>query len=228
MIKLALVGKNISHSRSPEMYKKILGSRIEYELLDYSIGKEIPMASDLLAVYSGINITSPYKKHFLKEVQLIGVANEVQAINCLRLKNGIVEGCNTDYLAIEKILKRHIKKNQNVKVVVLGDGVMANVVIHALSQLKMTYQQFSRKLTKSFHSFDLVDQFGNEKLLVINTCAREYVYQNKITPTSVFWDFNYSFDAHEELLSSKCLYEDGLEMLQLQAEYAVQFWSIKK
>ena len=34
MIKLALLGKNISHSKSPEIYKTILKSNFSYDLID--------------------------------------------------------------------------------------------------------------------------------------------------------------------------------------------------
>ena len=40
--KLALIGKNISHSKSPEIYNKLLNNQVEYHLLDYPSINEIP------------------------------------------------------------------------------------------------------------------------------------------------------------------------------------------
>jgi len=68
MNKFALVGKDISHSRSPEMYRKLISSDVKYDLLDYQSDLDIPTAVELLSKYDGINITSPYKKNFLNQV----------------------------------------------------------------------------------------------------------------------------------------------------------------
>ena len=67
MIKLALVGKDIQHSRSGEIYRRLLKTDIQYDLLDYENSALIPPAADLFKVYDGISITSPYKKHFLNQ-----------------------------------------------------------------------------------------------------------------------------------------------------------------
>ena len=42
MFKLALLGRNISHSQSPSIYRKLLGEKLDYKLFDYKNEDEIP------------------------------------------------------------------------------------------------------------------------------------------------------------------------------------------
>ena len=53
--KLALIGKNIAHSKSPEVYKTLLDNNVEYTLLDFISENEIPKLSELLKTFDGIH-----------------------------------------------------------------------------------------------------------------------------------------------------------------------------
>lgn len=228
MNKFALVGKDISHSRSPEMYMKLISSDVQYDLLDYKSENEIPSASDLLSRYDGINITSPYKKHFLNQVEMTEVASRIGAINCLKKVNGKIVGENTDYLAIVDILKQMQRDYGALEVIILGDGVMANVAKLALISLGLSFKLLSRKLTEDFNQLNLIGSFQlpSARPLVINTCAREFIFHGTIPDRALFWDFNYNFDQHSSIIPGKVhKYVDGLEMLERQAFYAVAFWS---
>ena len=228
MNKFALIGRDISHSRSPEMYRKLISSAVVYDLLDYSSPTEIPTAEKLFDQYDGINITSPYKKHFIAFVELTKNAKEIGAINCLKKSGNKIIGENTDYLAIVDILKELIQKYSSLEIVILGDGVMSNVVQVALKNLSLESKLLSRKLTDGFSQLNL-DQVFTEKNkvpLVINTCAREYVFNGSLPANSLFWDFNYNFPQHSQRFFHKTEnYFDGLDMLERQAFYAVAFWS---
>lgn len=231
MNKFALVGKNIAHSRSPEMYRKLISPDVQYDLLDYSDESEIPSALELLSIYDGINITSPYKKHFLSQVTLTESARELEAINCLKKREDKIFGENTDYLAILEILSGLKEQHVSLDVIVLGDGVMSFVAQTALKKLNIKFEVCSRKLTKDFNQLNLLPHFRDEKArpLIINTCSRDYVFTGNLPSNALFWDFNYNFMAHEKELSSRVsLYMDGLSMLERQAFYAVSFWSNRK
>lgn len=227
MIKLALIGKNIQHSLSPSIYKNILGPKVHYDLLDYTDESEIPPVDELFKVYSGINITSPYKKHFLNSVELTASAKKLGAINCLKIEDGKVVGENTDYLAIVDILSRWKSTYGELDVALLGDGVMSKITEMALKQLEMNYKVYSRKQSSGFSYLDFEQAYSNSltQLIVINTCAREYVFQGSLPKSTLFWDYNYHFLPHQHLKNHIKLYIDGEEMLDLQAKYAVAFWS---
>ena len=231
MIKLALIGKNIQHSRSPEIYRRHLGSVLHYDLLDYENDSQIPSAQSLFAEYNGISITSPYKKHFLNEIELTSKAKELGAINCMKISNGKVIGENTDYLAIIDILKKRQQQYGPLHIFILGDGVMSKVTEAALKQLSIPYNVFSRKMFDDFDHINLKEKFQrysvtNQKV-VINTCAREFIFKGEIDSDAIFWDYNYNFSPHFSSLPAKVKeYCDGYEMLELQAQHALAFWSI--
>lgn len=232
MIKLALVGKDIQHSRSGEIYRRLLKTDIQYDLLDYENSALIPSATDLFKVYDGISITSPYKKHFLNQVQLSTQASSLGAINCLRKEAQGFTGENTDYLAIVEILHKLKVKYLDLSVILLGDGVMSKVAQVALEQLGIEYKIFSRKITEDLDQLNLTTLFAQafkapKQKLVLNTCTREFVFSGFIDQQTIFWDFNYNFIPHSSTLPTNCQsYIDGMEMLELQAGYALSFWSI--
>lgn len=228
MNKYALVGKNISHSLSPEIYRKLISLDVEYDLLDYENEFEIPSAAILLNEYNGINITSPYKKHFLEQSENSAISKKIGAINCMKIKSGRIIGENTDYFAVVDILKKMKNEYGEVEIVILGDGVMANVAKIALGDLNLKFSILSRKVTKDFNQLNLAKCFQKKTALplVINTCARDFIFNGTLPIETVFWDFNYNFSQHSTSLPKRVFkYIDGLDMLERQAFYAVSFWS---
>ncbi len=231
MIRLALIGKSIQHSKSPEIYKRLFKTEVEYELLDYNQESLIPTAKELSLRFRGINITSPYKKYFINQVKLTPNAELVGAINCLSFKNNLIVGENTDFLAIIEILKKKIKNYGKLSVLVLGDGVMAQLTLIALKTLKVEFRQISRKTSDNFDQINLDEAFENlfnnlNQKLVINTCSRDFIFKGIIDNKTCFWDYNYDFAPHQNYLGNLCLnFEDGLELLELQAHFAIAFWS---
>lgn len=232
MIKLALIGKDIQHSRSPEIYKKLLSSEIQYDLLDYPRSALIPGAAELLDIYDGISITSPYKKHFIDQVELTSNATSLGAINCLKKNASGIYGENTDFLALLDILQKHQETSTNLNVILLGDGVMSKVAQHVFLKLQIEWKMYSRKTTEHLNHLNTNQIFHTEfvkpgRKIIVNTCAREFVFRGNLDKDTLFWDFNYNFKPHSDFLSSQCNYVDGMEMLRLQAEHALAFWSIK-
>lgn len=231
MNRFALVGKNIAHSKSPEIYRRLISPSIQYDLLDYSDKESIPALSDLFKNYDGINITSPYKEHFLSQIELTEKAGSIGAINCLKKMDGKFLGDNTDYYAVVDGLKSLFEKYGEMRVIILGDGVMSRVAQLALKDLNQTVEVYSRKLTDNFTQLN----FGKNnsgisiKPLIINACSRDFVFTGNLPPESVFWDFNYNFTPHSSQIPAKVhQYLDGYEMLERQAFYAVAFWSNRK
>ncbi|MCB9060395.1 MAG: hypothetical protein H6622_02600 [Halobacteriovoraceae bacterium] len=228
MTKLALIGKNISHSKSQQIYENILKRKIDYTLLDYSSEELIPSAKDLFQKYDGISITAPYKKHFLSEVSVVDEIRDLNAINCLYVDNSKIYGTNTDYLAVDSILDEYILKLGKFNVVILGDGPMSYITQKLLDQKGLKYLVFSRKKTSNFFELDLSRlELESKKTLVINTCAREYEYKGKFLPETYFWDYNYDFLPHLQTIPSIVVeYTDGMSLLERQGQHALVYWGI--
>ena len=226
-ITLGLLGKNLAHSKSKAIYEKILKQRVNYILFDFEKEDDIPPLDDLFKGLQGLSVTSPYKEHFFSCVQKDKVSQELGAINCIKKINNKYLATITDYYAVKEIFCSLKTINSISKTIILGDGVMSRISQCVIKQSKTPFQVFSRKRTKNFYKLDLKNLLG-QKILIINTCSREYAYTGPLNTKSIFWDYNYNFDKHDHIkLSSKQTYLDGLGLLYTQAKYAVNFWNLK-
>jgi shikimate dehydrogenase len=224
MVNLALVGKNIQHSKSQNMYEKLLDKKIIYTLLDYSSEDKIPSLASLMSQFDGVSITAPYKKHFLGELD--STVTEVPAVNAIKLEDGKLIGNNTDYFAVQEILKKYhglgIKKFY-----LLGDGAMGEMTKKLLINAGHSFEHFSRKLG-NLDQVSPSGTFGEYSELVVNTCGRSFDYPINSFEKFDFWDMNYALEHHKDKFSETSIrYQDGEEQLLLQAKYALSFWNLK-
>ena len=227
-MKFALIGKNIQHSRSPEIYGRIIPEEIEYDLIDVEDESKLPSLAELKKKYRGINITSPYKKAYLKDVVFESPDEYQKAINCIRFHPDKNVATNTDATAIELELDLFKRITKDVFFVILGNGVMGQLTAHILKERNQKFQIHSRTLNPNLEALDLSVYSGKAQLIVvINTCAREFVFKGKLHPSFIFWDYNYDFIPHQNTLPSMAkVYHDGQRMLELQALAAAKFWKM--
>lgn len=226
-MKLGLLGYPIGHSKSPDLYQKFLGEHLKsYSLFSYKSSSDIPPLIFFKKKLDGLNITSPYKKHFIHEVAIpSSLVQQIGAINTLAFKGEECFGTNTDLLAIEEILKNYQVQLGKLNLLLLGSGVMAEVTKVVAKDLKIPVSQFSRKTNPDFSYLDL-RPFGqqNYQTIIINSCSRDYIFQGEVLGSEIFWDYNYSFLPHQKTLPSRLEYVDGSEMLERQALAAIKFW----
>lgn len=224
--KLALIGKNISHSKSPEIYRRLISPQIQYDLIDVQDKSNLPTIEFLSSNYVGINITAPWKVEYLKYA-VMG-AKKWLAVNCIRFRNGNPEATNTDATALEEIIPAMKKKYQSDAWIILGDGSMAKVVGSILTEMGENYYSHSRKLGDQLNQFDFVDKYQKYyRKILINTCSRDFIFTNKLDATWLFWDLNYAHSAHQTAsLGQLWTYVDGIELLETQAQHAVKFWEL--
>lgn len=227
-MKLGLLGYPIEHSLSPVLYKKFLGNRLEsYELFSYKEENTIPPLHYFAQNLDGLNITSPYKRHFLNDVKIISpIVQQIGALNTLVFSRNGVFGTNTDMVAIIEILNKYREEYGTLQILLLGDGVMANLTSLVAGDLNISLKQFSRKSYSDFFSMDFREyDKQNVQTLIINACSRDYIFNGQVSGKEIFWDYNYSFLPHQNTLPGKVFsYQDGQEMLELQAKAAIKFW----
>ncbi len=230
-MKLALLGFPIIHSKSPYLYRKHLGAELEiYDLISVEDPRHLPSLEELSKKYNGLNITSPYKEAYFNQVKIDHLkTKDIGAINTISFSSTGWFGINTDLMAVDLLIKKYIFDYPNIFFIILGNGVMARMTKIVLSDLKLPYHNFFRSKHGDLSDLDLTGfRDPLKKLMVINTCSRSFVFKGKLHPDTIFWDFNYSFSPHEELIPKKVkLYIDGLEMLDLQAQEAIRFWKTK-
>jgi shikimate dehydrogenase len=225
-MKLGLLGYPITHSLSPVLYQKFLGSSLEsYKLFSFERKEEVPSLQYFADDLDGLNITSPYKTHFIDQITIYSdLVKKLGAVNTLAFTPDKVIGTNTDVLAVVEILKNYIKLFGSIHITLLGDGVMARVTKIVADDLQISLRQFSRKTHPDIATLDL-SLVRVEKHIIINSCSRDFVFEGRVSGDEVFWDYNYSFIPHQKTLSSRVMaYHDGQEMLELQAQAAIKFW----
>ncbi len=140
MINLALLGKNIDHSKSPIIYKKFF-EKFSYKLLDYQDKVFIPSLKELFDKHNllGLNITSPYKGHFLDQIDFSSpIVKKLGLINCIKKRGEKFFSENTDYFAVKYFLKKFYKKNYK-QFILLGNGSMAKITLDILDELSHIY-----------------------------------------------------------------------------------------
>jgi shikimate dehydrogenase len=220
VIHLGLLGKDISHSRSQEMYEGILARKIDYTLFDYSSEKDIPKVEKLFETVQGLSITAPYKKYYLETVVLSDEIKELGAINCIKKSKDEFFGTNTDFLAVKDLISDFSYDS----IALLGNGSMASITKAVLKERNISFKQYFRQRDGDISELDLS---SSKNVLVINSCSRSFLFKGKLSEDSTFWDYNYSSKEQEEVIRNIGInYVDGLSLLKKQAEHALKFWNI--
>lgn len=228
MYKLALLGKNISHSQSPSLYRQLLKGTVDYKLFDFQSDSEIPSLKSLFSDgLMGLSVTSPYKKHFLRDVKILESEEAFEAINCIRLGNEVFEATNTDYLALRDILNNLFATTSYSRTVLMGSGSMAEISEKILTKLNVSYIHMTRSSHGDLKNVDLSSQVKG-KTLVLNACSRDMYFSGKLSSDTTFFDFNYDMKHAISIpnLAATVDYIDGLNLLYLQAKYALDFWGL--
>ncbi len=229
-MRLALLGKNISHSLSPSLYREILGHELEsYELIDAADPASIPSLAEMARTLNGLNITAPYKKHFFSQVITSEILKRIGAINCIAFGKSEIIGTNTDYIATREILQR-MTIGEACQLILLGSGSMATMTKIIAEELGLPLKQYSRSTEANLSGLDLRSSHSSEKkTIIINSCSRDFIFQGLVHHEAHFWDYNYNFSPHSQSLPSRVkTYTDGTELLRLQAIAAVNFWRENK
>lgn len=133
MLKLAVIGKDVSKSDSAKMHTfdlRGLGSDCSYELISCPERDDFDgYAKKLLADYDAFNVTIPYKLDIIPYLKgLKGDAKVFGAVNTV--KDGI--GYNTDGIGFSLMLKNSGIDPEGKRVLVLGAGGAGRSVVKKL------------------------------------------------------------------------------------------------
>ena len=132
MLKLAVIGKDVSKSDSAKMHTfdmRGLGSDCSYELISCPAEKFDAQAKKLLAEYDAFNVTIPYKLDIMPYLKGIeGDAAVFGAVNTV--KDGI--GYNTDGVGFALMLENGGIEISGKRFLVLGAGGAGRSVVKKL------------------------------------------------------------------------------------------------
>ncbi len=145
-MKYGLIGEKLAHSFSPEIHEKL--GDYPYELKE--------LTKDELGIFmteknfSAINVTIPYKKDVIPYLSFISdEAKKIGAVNTVVNRDGKLEGYNTDYEGMSRLIMRITEgKPLFGKVLILGTGgtaVTAKVVASDLGAAEVITVSRSEK-----------------------------------------------------------------------------------
>ncbi len=242
MTTYGIIGNPLSHSFSKKYFTdKFLHLKDqnlifkEFEIENVNELQKIISANPSLR---GLNVTYPFKEKVIDVLNEIdNTANEIGAVNVIKITNGKLKGYNTDIIGFETTLKPLLKTNYN-KALILGTGGSAKAVSFVLKKLNINYFFVSRKTTNKFTiKYDELNSFIKEHKLIINT-----------TPLGMYPDVdNCPVLPYESLSDQHLLYDliynpketlflqkgkrqgatiiNGMEMLKKQADAAWHIWN---
>lgn len=133
-VPFGLLGRKLGHSISPELHELIseeTGHSYPYVLFE----KEPEELEDFIlhGIWSGLNVTMPYKQEVMKYLdELSPEAEAIGAVNVIVRRNGKLKGFNTDYFGFKKMLERNGVDVKDRKCVVLGNGGASKAVTQVL------------------------------------------------------------------------------------------------
>lgn len=237
-----LVGYPLSHSFSEKYFvQKFEKEGIKGCRYDNFPMKDIDQLHGLLRAnpdLKGLNITIPHKKVVLKFLDEKKMPAELQACNCIDIRNGKLIGYNTDWSAFRQSLLSMLKPHHS-DALVLGTGGASEAVVYALKQMDIPVSIVSRHISQdSTYTYnELNKQIIEQHNIIINT-----------TPLGLYPDVNscpqipYEYINHEHILfdliynPERTLFlqkgkkqgaaiKNGEEMLRLQAEESWRIWN---
>lgn len=134
LIRCAVVGNPISHSRSPEIHQafaKQCHLTLSYERMLADNNDFVNHVRGFFAQGGkGLNITVPFKeKAFALAAQLSPSAKLAGAVNTLWMKDGELHGCNTDGTGLVDDLKRQGYDPKGQRILLIGAGGAAKGVL---------------------------------------------------------------------------------------------------
>lgn len=226
-LRCGLVGKRISHSRSPFLFKSVFPSdTCTYDLFDTDDFSGT-VRNLLRSGYTGVNVTTPYKEEaFLMADERDRVSCMVGASNTLVFMERKIVAWNTDYDGVKGVLAENEEFSRGA-VLVLGCGPAARAAaLAAVDMGRETYvlnrtfgkaERFASAIGASaLSSSDLERISGKVSVVVSALPTGVFVDISGIDLSSVLLlEANYAAPQFSGILCGK--YVSGLKWLVYQA-----------
>ena len=236
-----LVGRNISHSFSPNYFRKKFleeSIRADYILFDIDSIDKLPEIILSTPELRGFNVTIPYKKEVMNLLQQVSEeAQAVGAVNTVKVTKSGLTGYNTDVAGFRNSLLPLIEGKLPMKALILGTGGASEAVKFVLNKLSISFRQVSRSKSENTLTYSEVDRSIMQAFrLIINTTPLGMFPNINQTPAIPFdhltkhhilYDLIYNPEETNFLKEGKRVgakVKNGLEMLYLQAEASWRIW----
>lgn len=193
MLKLTVIGKDVSKSLSPKMHKFILsrlGVECSYDNISIPESDFKDRIEDIFAMYDGINVTIPYKLDVIPYLKsLEGDAKTFGSVNLIKTRD--MSGYNTDGAGFIMMLENAGVEISGRSILVLGAGGVGRTVIKKLeeggaevSAFEMNKERLN-KLHEEFPCFTPLERVEIKPYDIIINCTGVGMHKTEgISPVS--------------------------------------------
>lgn len=238
-----LIGYPLSHSFSKNYFtQKFEAERhadCRYELFPIANIQKLPELLQQHPYLVGLNVTIPYKQQVLAYLHdTSSLPDTLQACNCIRIRNGVLEGFNTDAIGFEHSLVPLLQPHHE-RALILGNGGASQAVMYVLQKLNIPFEVVSRKLHEgsTMTYDDLTFSMMRQHQLIINTTPLG-TYPNvqecppipydALTDKHLLYDLVYNPEVTTFMaqgVTRGAAVKNGYDMLVGQAEAAWRIWN---
>lgn len=241
MDKYGIIGYPLGHSFSRAFFtEKFQREHIDAEYVNF----EIPSADMLPGIVQanpnlrGLNVTLPHKEAVISMLdELSDEANEIGAVNVIRVRDGRLKGFNSDIIGFMDSI-RPLLKPWHQHALVLGTGGASRAIRVGLQRLGIEWTYVSRTPAPGRLAYaDLTPELMEHYQVIVNCspvgmfphvdACPDIPYQ-LLTDRHLLYDLVYN--PQETLFLKRgaehgAAVKNGLEMLHLQALASWRFWN---
>lgn len=248
MRQFGLIGKTLSYSYSKQIFERQFpdGNAFRYDLFELADLSQLDACLKANPDLEGFNVTIPYKQELLPYLDTLSPeAQETGAVNVVKVvrrgSDYSLSGYNTDARGFLRSLEGVILPENAL---IFGTGGAAAAVAFALRKSGVNYHFVSRKEGKNLLTYDaLTEDIIRQNLLLIN-CTPVGTANTSLEGVSL-WDripaksavterhflYDLVYNPEETLFLQEgrvqgVKVQNGLKMLQLQAEESWKIWGL--
>jgi len=237
MNKYGLIGHHLSHSYSPQIHQYLFKKNnidATYSLIEVEDDELANCIKNLKNnVYSGYNVTIPYKEKIMKYCDLLtDAAKEIGAVNTVYMRDGLVIGDNTDYLGFMTELQICGIDVSEKDVYVMGNGGASKAIRYAIKLLNGN--SIVTSITGEGLTYEELRSIPHYSVLINTTpvgmypnCDSCVIEEEHVKKADVCVDLIFNPKVTKFLSYSKRGY-NGLLMLIFQAIHAEELWQQKE
>jgi shikimate dehydrogenase len=172
--RVGLIGWPVNHSRSPAMHNaafRALGMNWEYLLLPVHPDHVTEAVRGLRGLgFAGANVTVPHKQAVMAALDEVSLeAQAIGAVNTIVVRDGKLEGHNTDALGFLRALREAGFEPRGSRAVVLGAGGASRAVLYALLSAKAEVMLVNRTAATAHSLAAFFGQLFHTEIAVLGT-----------------------------------------------------------